>query len=304
MKKNIIKLSLLFLIAIFVLTGCTQSVEKKNEANSKIKIMVSILPLIEFVEKVGGDKVEVEAVIPPGYEPHSYELTADTLTKISKANLYVQAGQVEFEKSNMDKIEEQNKDMKIIDGSEGIVLRNLEKHTNDEENEDEEENHSKEEKDPHTWLSVENAKIYVENIYQALIELDSDNREYYLNNKESYLGELDELGEYLQKNLSQVENKKMIVYHPAFGYLLDEYGFEQIPIEIEGKEPTASQLEELVKEAEEENIKIIFVEKQFSEKNAEALASEIGGSVIQIDPLAQNFVENLRNIGKIIEENL
>ncbi len=305
MKNNILKLGLLLLISAFIITGCAlknQINEVKNGTdNKKTKVVVTILPLIEFVEKIGGDRVDVSEVIPPGYEPHSYELNANMLTKISEANLYVEAGHVEFENSNMSKIIEQNKSMKVIDGSEGIILRNLENNLNNKEGEDESVEGGK---DPHTWFSVNNAKIYVENIYKALVELNPENENYYKNNKEAYLSELDKLDNYLKENLLKIENKNIIVYHPAFGYLLDEYGLKQIPIEIEGKEPTASQIEELTKEAKAENIKVIFVQKEFSTKNAEAIAAEIGGITVQIDPLAQDFANNLKNIGKTIANNL
>ena len=125
MKKNFLTLGLLLLIITFVLAGCALKDKKSEIDNEKIKVVVTILPLVEFVEKVGGNRVEVEAIIPPGYEPHSYELTPNILTKISEADLYVKAGQVEFEKSSISKIKEQNENMEIIDGSEGINLRNL-----------------------------------------------------------------------------------------------------------------------------------------------------------------------------------
>ncbi|MFH1427872.1 MAG: zinc ABC transporter substrate-binding protein [Patescibacteria group bacterium] len=294
------KLLLIFILffPLVFLTGCQkETIESDDE---KMQVMVSILPLVEFVEKIGGDKVEVEVAIPPGYEPHSYELTPEQLKKISDVDLYIKAGYIEFEKANMDKIIEQNSSMKVINGAEDVELRELTTHSHDHEDS---KNNDHEGGDPHTWLSVNSAKIYIDNIYNALIELDSDNKDYYKSNKQAYEKELNEVDKYLKETLRNVENKKIIVYHPAFGYLLSEYGFEQIPIEIEGKEPTAAQLEELVNEAREENVKVIFVQKQFSTQNAEVVAKEINGIVVQVDPLAEDFINNLKNIGKTIFEN-
>ncbi|NQV13786.1 MAG: zinc ABC transporter substrate-binding protein [Parcubacteria group bacterium] len=306
--KNSIKYLVLGVVLLSSLawTGC--KLEKDQPAAAeKTNVLVSILPLAEFASQVGGDKVVVESVIPSGYEPHSYELTPAQLTKIAEADLYVKAGHIEFEKSNMDKIVAQNEVMKVINGSNGITWRDLEDHDrksiHELENDTYDENSTGDQPDPHTWLSVKNAKIYGQNITDALSEIDPDNQDYYQQNKEKYLAELNEVDTYLHKKLDQLENKKIIVYHPAFGYLLDDYGLRQIPVEIEGKEPTAAQLAELIATAKKENIKTIFVQKQFSPKNAETIAAEIGGSVVQIDPLAVDFTANLREIGAAIGNN-
>lgn len=306
MKKLLNLLTLVALLAgTMIVVGC-KSDTNQTSTNDKINILVSILPLTEFVSAVGGDKVTVEAVIPPGYEPHSYELTPAQLIKIAEADLYVKAGHIEFEKANMGKIVEQNEGMEVIDGSAGITLRNLESHHHEDEPESihelEDEVHS-EKTDPHTWLSAANARIYAQNIAQALSELDPAGKEYYEQNMNDYLDGLDAANSYLQDKLGGLENKKVIVYHPAFGYLLDDYDLEQIPVEIDGKEPTAAQLEELITEAKKEDVKAVFVQKQFSTKNAEAIATEIGGSVVQIDPLAADFIDNLRKIGDNISES-
>lgn len=297
-KKLLFTLFTTLVLVVLLLTGCNQN-KTTDIDKEKIQVMTSILPVAEFITKVGGDKVEVEALIPPGYEPHSYELTPEQLKKVSDADLFVKTGQIEFERANMDKIIEQNKGMKVIDGAEGITLRDMEAHDHEVEHEaDEQEN-----KDPHTWLAVGSAKIYINNIYQALVELDADNENYYKSNKQAYEKELDEVDEYLKDTLGKVENKKLIVYHPAFGYLLDEYGFVQMPIEIEGKEPTAAQLEELIEHAREYGIRVVFVQEQFSPKNAEVIAAEINGTVVEIDPLASDFIANLKRIADKINQN-
>ena len=308
--KKILGLTIIIELAICVLivTGC-KSNNDQAVVDDKINVLVSILPLTEFVSEIGGDRVEVEAIIPPGYEPHSYELTPAQLVGITKADLYVKAGHIEFEKSSMAKIVAQNKDMQVIDGSAGVALRNLESHGHENRPESihelENKTHSDEliQPDPHTWLSITNAKIYGQNITQALSELDPANQEYYQQNLNDYLNKLDSTDSYLQNKLGELENKKIIVYHPAFGYLLDDYGLTQVPVEIDGKEPTAAQLADLITKAKKENIKTIFIQKQFSPKNAETIAVEIGGSVVQIDPLAADFVDNLQNIGNNISEN-
>ncbi|MFH1426373.1 MAG: zinc ABC transporter substrate-binding protein [Candidatus Kerfeldbacteria bacterium] len=277
-------------------TGCFNASAPTD--NSTLNVMVTILPLQEFVEKIGGDHVTVNTVIPPGAEPHTYELSPQQLKQVADADVYVKAGTVEFEKANMGRIASLNKSMVIVDGSEGIALRKIEAHAHDEHAA--EESDADEVLDPHTWLSPLNAKIYAQNIAKAFTELDPANAETYTANLEAYEYELDELDMELTNSFAAVGQKKIIVYHPAFGYLLDAYGMEQVPVELEGKEPTAEQLTGLIDEAREEGITVIFVQTQFSTSNAETIAQEIGGTVVQIDPLAKDFIANLRSIAQAI----
>jgi len=117
-------------------------------------------------------------------------------------------------------------------------------------------------------------------------------------NKNEYLKKLDDLDLELKNSFSKIQNKKILVFHPAFGYLARDYNFKQIAIEIDGKEPSAENLANIIDTAKKENIKTIFVQKQFSVKSAEAIAKQIGGVVIPLNPLAEDYVENLRKIGE------
>ncbi len=89
---------------------------------------------------------------------------------------------------------------------------------------------------------------------------------------------------------------KFIAFHPAWGYFADAYGLEQVPVEIEGKEPKPAQLKELIRSAREDNIKVIFAQPQFSAKNAKVIAGEIGGEIIFADPMAYEWLENLKDV--------
>jgi len=300
MKKILLAIPLI--IFPLLITGCAQQNNQNINNDAKIKVLTTILPITEFISKIGGEHVEVEALIPPGYDPHSYELTPEQLQKISDYDLYVKAGYIEFELANMDKISAQNSKLMIINGAEGIELRNMEEHHHAEEGvkqQDAAENAP----DPHTWLSVSNAKKYAENITAALIQLDPENKADYEKNKADYYQELTATGDYLKQVFDQIENKEIIVYHPAFGYLFEEYGLIQVPIEISGKEPTAAQLAELIKHAKEHGIEAVFVQQQFSTQNAEVIADEINGTVVPIDPLAADFSDNLKNIADVIATN-
>lgn len=275
MAKKIIILVIccVFILSIFILIFKNQKIEKNR--GGKINVMVSILPQIDFVKNIGGNKVNVQTMIPPGFSPTTYEPSPGQLKKLSSANLYIRIGYISFEKTQMEKLQGLNSKMKVIDSSKGIeIYKN----------------------DPHIWMSPKLVKIQVKNICNALINIDSANKIFYKNNEKKYLKKLDDLDIELEKVFSKMRGKKILVFHPAFGYLAREYGFEQISVEIEGKEPSAKNLAEIIDKAKKENIKIVFVQKQFSQKSAESIAKQINGKVVPLDPLAENYIENLKII--------
>ncbi len=273
-------LALFGAVIIFIAANSGNKIANNTgNTNGEVNVVVSILPQIEFVKSVGKDKVSVSAMIPPGFSPTTYEPSVEQLKKLSVADLYIRIGHIPFEKAQMKKLASLNPKMKVIDSSEGIEIYKG---------------------DPHIWLSPRLAKIQVENICQALAEIDPVNKDFYEKNKNDYLIKLDNLDLKLRDAFSGMKGKKILVFHPAFGYLARDYGFEQIAIEIEGKEPSAENLARIIDTAKKENIKTVFVQKQFSQKSAKAIAQQIGGNVVPLDPLAKDYIENLRRIGKNI----
>jgi zinc transport system substrate-binding protein len=150
--------------------------------------------------------------------------------------------------------------------------------------------------DPHIWMSPANARIMVGNICDGLVEVDPENRGFYEQNRDAYLQELTELDGEIREGLAGVVNRRFMVYHPAFGYFAREYDLTMIPIEREGKEPTAAGLTGLIEQAKAHDIRVIFAEPQFDPKSAEVIAEAIEGRVVLIDPLAKDYIGNLRLI--------
>jgi len=214
-----------------------------------------------------------------------------------------------FEEGWIENFESMDSGTLIVNCSEGIELRGLEGHHHDEEEEEEHENESHEEQDheeldPHIWTSPANAKIMVEDIYEGLVELDPENEAYYAQNRDAYLKDLDALDTRVKEKLEGKEEKNFMVYHPSWGYFAEDYGLNMISVEIEGKEPSAQDLAELVDLAKEKNVKVIFVQAQFSTRSAEVLAQEIGGEVVAVDPLAKDYISNMDNVSDIFARNL
>ncbi|RZN36297.1 MAG: zinc ABC transporter substrate-binding protein [Methanosarcinales archaeon] len=271
---------LILLLLTSLTTGCITPEQPDDQiSDDRISVIVSIPPQKEFVESIGKEKVSVSVMIPPGASPVTYEPGPGQLRGFSRAELYVRIGHIPFEKAWMDEIAAANPDMEILDSSEDIEII---------------------ENDPHIWLSPALVRLQVEHIAGSLIEIDPDNKDYYIRNKESYLKDLNDLDADIRKNLSGIHNRKFMIFHPAWGYFAREYRLEQIPIEVEGKEPSAADLARLVDTAKANNITIVFAAPQFNPESARVIAEEIGGTVISIDPLAEDCAANMRAVSGIL----
>jgi zinc transport system substrate-binding protein len=293
-------------IAMLFSSGCIQQGEVAD-GNGKIDVIVSILPQKEFVSSVGGEHVKVNELIPPGASPATYELRPSDAVNIENAKIYFRIGHVPFEKAHLSAIESMNPDMLVVDTSEGIQLRQLsegEEHDHEHEEMNDAEDHEHEDVDPHIWLSTKNVMIQVETIYETLAGYDPGNAEEYRRNADEYIARLNDLDAELSRTLSAVATKKMMVFHPAWGYFADDYGFKQVAIESEGKEPMAQEIADIIDEAKEHGIKVIFVQSQFSTETAQSVAEQIDGAVVQINPLAEDYIDNLRQVGDTISANL
>lgn len=300
------------LTLVVLLIGCNQIPQEQKADN--LDVIVSILPQKAFVESVGRDFVNVKELIPPGGSPATYEPKPSDLALVEKADIYFRIGHIPFEKSHLDKLVHLNPDMKIVDSSINVQLRHFaehEEHTHEHEeghehNEDEEheEGHHHEGVDPHIWLSPIQVKKQVDTIAQALSQEDPANADAYNENAEDFKKQLDALHAEIEIKLYELKTDKLMVFHPAWGYFADEYGLEQIAIEQSGKEPTVQELQHIIEEAKEEEIKVIFIQSQFNKKIAESVAEEVGAVVVSIDPLSEDYISNLRNVATTIAESL
>jgi len=274
-------------------------------AKPRITVGVSILPQKYFVERIAGDKASVMVMVGPGHNPATYEPRPHQLAQLEQAALYFQIG-VPFEARWVETFRQINPSLILVPLPAAIVLRTM-KHDGDGNDGDEVSAHGHSHnglKDPHVWLSPPLVKRIAESIKTQFVKIDSENREYYLNRYQHFISELDELDRYVRQQLSGINNRKFMVYHPSWGYFADEYGLQQIPIEVEGKQPGAKSLSRIIKQAQKLHVKIIFVQKQFSDRDAKTIADQVGASLLVVDPLAENYVENLKKVSRLFAETL
>ena len=158
--------------------------------------------------------------------------------------------------------------------------------------------HSHEDGDPHIWTSPRNAKIIASNMLKAFITLDPENEEFFKENYNSLIREIEAVDDSITGMLSSTNGKSFVIYHPSLTYFANDYGLNQISIENLGKEPSAMYLKTLVDSIRTNGTKVFFIQKEFDTKNAEILAREVNGKIVQIDPLNENWSEEMINIAK------
>jgi zinc transport system substrate-binding protein len=265
-----------------------------QEASARpLRVFVSILPQKYFVEKIGGDLVEVAVMVEPGASPHIYEPKPKQMVALAETNIYFAIG-VPFETTWLKKIAATNPNMLVVHTEAGIKKIPMKGHHH-EGRESEQDHHTI--KDPHVWLSPPLVMIQARNILQVFLKVDPANRSLYEKNYNSFIKEVVMLHAEIRAAFEGKGKKiEFMVFHPAWGYFAQAYGIEQVPIEIEGKQPKPAELQYLIQYAKERGIKVIFAQPQFSWQAAQAIAKSIDGQIVFVDPLAVDWDTNLRQV--------
>lgn len=263
---------------------------------AQVNAVVTIVPQQTFLEKIGGDLVNIEVMVKPGNDPHTYEPKPSQMKAISDADLYFAMG-IEFEHAWLPKFNALNQSMRIVFTQRGVDLIKLEKRIYHGD-------HYHEGVDNHIWTSPRIVKIMAKNMVKALIRKDPKNKETYASNLKKFHAEIDRLDSRLRRIFDPLpENTKFMIFHPAFEYFARDYGLKQIAIEYEGKEPKPKILANIIKEAQKDGIKTIITSPEFSDKSAKIIAKEIGGSVVKLSPLSKNWSENLIRMAEMIAKD-
>jgi zinc transport system substrate-binding protein len=275
------------LFLIMIAFGCQTKL-----TDGKMIISVSILPQKYFVEKIAGDLVQVHVLVPPGASPELYSLVPSQMKDLSKSAAWMRIGRIGFEEAWIDKIRQSTPELKIFDTSvQANWIAGEEGHGD----------HTHlQGVDPHIWSSPAEVKKIVTETYHALNSLLPEKKEVLTQNYGSFIKEIDQLDQEMKSLFSQTVNRKFLIFHPALTYFARQYGLEQIALEVDGKEPSPRHMRTLVEKAKSENIRIIFIQKEFDAENARQLANEIDGKVVPINPLSEQWDMQLREIAQKI----
>lgn len=302
-RRHLLEFCVVVICAVlFSACGSAEQPAPPASGEAALKVFVTLPPQAFLVKRVGGDHVAVSILVRPGSNPHTYEPTPTQMTGLAHADVYFLVG-VPFEEVLKSRIQSANPRMQMVNTGQGVELRAMEAGAEHEHHDgDDHEAEAEGEKDPHTWLSPLNAQVMARNVADALIELDGAHADDYRGNLEALLADLTVLDADIRAACKDLKTRQFMVFHPAFGYFADAYGLKQIPIEIEGKEPTGKSLAALIASARQDGIKVIFVEPQFSRKSAEVVAQEIGGRVVAVDPLAEDYIQNMKQVASAFAE--
>jgi zinc transport system substrate-binding protein len=272
--------------------GCSRRPQATGD--SRLSVFVSIPPQAYFVERVGGQRVRTEALVRPGQDAHTYEPTPRQMAEVARARVYFRIG-FPFENALIPRLESTVPGLLIVDTRQGITLRPLE---------GEDAAGAQAGQDPHIWMSPTLVMRQVQTIRDTVIRLDPAGEGEYRANAERFISELQQVRSRIAEVLAPLRGRALLVYHPAFGYFADEFGLKQMPVERAGKEPTSRQLARLIEQARAQGIKVVFVQPQFSQAGARAVAEAIGGAVVPLDDLAYDYLNNLETMARTIQEAL
>ena len=263
-------LALTTILALFLLTAPSLA--------EGLPVFVSVLPQKYLAERVAGERVAVSVMVGPGQSPATYEPTPRQMTRLAAARIYFRIG-VPFEGVWVDGLAAANPSMKIIDTGQRIGAGGQD---------------GRDDEDPHLWTSPLTALQIARTMKDAFVAADPEHRTEFESGFNRLAADLQGLDREIRELLGGLEKRKFMVFHPSWGHFADAYGLEQVAIERGGREPGARWLADLIDMARREGIRVIFVQEQFSRRNAEAVARAVAGRVVSVDPLAEDYIDNLR----------
>lgn len=291
---------------LLLLPACDaqRSAKPATSAPTTLHVCVPIVPTGSFAKAVGGEHVEVTVLVPPGASMHTYEPTPRQVAGLANSRIYFELG-LPFERKIVAAVRERGTASQVVDLREGVQMRDMQAHEAHAEHSHDaadhhDHSHAAGEKDPHLWLSPRRVMQLAATMAEAFAKADPAHRADYERNLEQFQQQLRKLDAELSEELKPLRGGNVYVFHPTYGYFCDDYGLRQVPIEIAGREPTAKELTELIARAKADKVRAIFVQPQFSRKSAETLAGQVGAAVIVLDPLAEDYFANLREIGQSI----
>lgn len=249
-------------------------------------LYVSILPLRGLVGEIVGDDFEIEVLVPPGASPETFEPTPRQFVGLNRARMIFNVGLIDFETTLLSKVEDRRKVVDLSNGVEpiaGTCSHGSHGH------------HHAHGVDPHIWTSPKALQRMAANAYEVIRKAYPDSVKY----ERSYhklQEKLEELDRKVAERIAQSGVDRFVVYHPALTYYARDYGLRQIAIEADGKEPSARQLAQLIREAREAGVRAIFYQREFPASVVEVIAEDIGARAVEIDPVREDVANNILEI--------
>lgn len=288
LKKIFIIFAVVTVIGLLVLFGYKRrDGAVYNSVPAKLKVVASFYVLSEFARQVGGDNIEVVAIVPSGAEPHEYEPTPKDIAAINSARLFLYQG------GGFDRWAERiAKEIRL----KGVVVIPIV------------DSFALKDNNPHIWLDPALVQKEIEIIRDALINIDPQNADLYARNSARYIDLLASLDEKYKNGLADCATKDMVTPHPAFQYLADRYGLSLIAIGVSPEqEPSLRRVAEIIQSVRSKGIKYIFTEPLSGSKVSEMIARETGTEVLELNPiegLTETDIAANKNYISLMTDNL
>jgi zinc transport system substrate-binding protein len=291
-------LGLLLLLAV----GCGRA-PSASTSNGRLAVFVSIPPLANLVEQIGGNHVKVDVLVQPGQDPHSFQATPQQVVALGRAKLFFKIG-MPFENSVLEKIEPGNRQLAVIDATCGILRLPMSGSCSHEPGHDHASETLPGELDPHVWLSPPLVKTMATHIAAELAEADPEHKQDYEQNLAALLKRLDTLEEQIGEKLAPYRGRVFYVFHPGFAYFADAYGLKEVAIQIAGQTPSLKQLGELAAQAKKDRVTTIFIQPEFDARSVQAIADAIHGQVVTINGLGTDVIADIEDIAEKVEKSM
>ena len=278
-------------LVLCLLGGCSKK-------ESHCDVLVSIPPYIYFVNELTEGQLTAVSLVPSGANPHLYEPTPKQVQQAKDAKVWIRLSE-NFEKKIAKSLQEQNKDLTILNLAETINLLPLQSdkqccscsHCLDTES-----------KDLHIWLSLKLAHTQALEIANVLIKAFPEKKEMIQKNLILLQDKFAEADISFTKKLAPFKNEAILVSHPAFGYFCHDYELEQISIEYDGKDPLPGQLADILQLTETTKIRTVFTQAQYNNKGAEIISRKLQLPIHEVDPYSADYLNNLKHIVHLIVE--
>ena len=276
--------------------GCGKQAPPES---GSLAVAVSILPQAYVVNRIAGPHASVEVLVGPGQSHETYEPTPRQMSRMESVRLYFALG-LPFEKALLPKLQSLQKQLTVIDTRQGITLLPM----------DTPRGHAGEggstaaESDPHIWLDPSIVRVQAATICSALVAVDPLHATDYRHGCDELVHDLTALDDELREAFSHLKSRTFYVFHPAFGYFAHAYGLHQVAAEVAGKEPSAQQLADFISRARADSVKYLYVQPQFAQDAIRAVAEAVGAAIVPLDPLAYDYLDNMREIASKLGANV
>jgi len=296
-KLNMFVHVAMFTTLIALSFGCGEQ-QAAQSKSTKPLVFTTLSPIGNIIEQIGGDNVEVRCLINSSQDPHLFEPSPRQVVSLGKARAYFTTG-LPLENTLQSKFKG-NSTVSFTDITNGVHFRSSGEHSHDHTHTSACGGHT----DPHIWLGQRQLKVLALNIADQLTKLFPEFENAFRTNRQKFVDEIEQIHNSTKELLAPFRGESITVFHPSFGYFTDTYGLIQHAIEVDGKAPAPKHFSEIIRKSKQNKTRVLFIQPQFNQNTAEAIARSIGAEVSQLNALAPDVRQNLREIAEKVSKAL